>query len=348
MDASQHLGTLVDLLEAGARDHASQIAFESFGAGLSYSQIADHARAIASGLQRLGLQKGDRVALMSRNVMACAPVLFGVVAGGFVLVPVDPDASPEDLAAQLNDCGARVIFVLETSAHIICEAMESLETLERAIVMAPGDLIGWRGFFANVTTRRVRRRVKPYTLFATLPFNGFVEWGAGAPPKPVDLTPDDVAMILYRENRASALANRDLLAGIAQAGKMLGKMPGKMLDLPTQPLALAHDQPASHYLALILCWLSMWRLGARQVLLMDARDVGDACKALRKSPPDLLALSPSLYGALAGAGLAKVDVSRLRLCVSVGGECADEIAQRWKAATGIDIKSQIEEIGGSA
>ena len=78
-------GTLVDLFEASARDFADRPAFESFGARLSYREIAVHARAIASGLQRLGLKKGDRVAVMAASVMACAPILFGVIAGGFVL-----------------------------------------------------------------------------------------------------------------------------------------------------------------------------------------------------------------------------------------------------------------------
>lgn len=325
-------GTLVDLLEAGASNHAERIAFESFGARLSFSQIAGHARAIASGLQRLGLQKGDRVALMSRNVMACAPALFGIIAGGFTLVPVDPDASPQDLAAQLNESRVRVIFVLETSAHILCEAVETLETLERAIVMAPGDLIGWRGFFVNVTTRRIRRRVKPYTLFATLPFNSFVEWGAGEPPKPVEMTPGDAPVLLYcnEKNRSAALTHANLLSGMARANGLLQEH-----GIEAQALTLAHDQPASTALALIL-WLSTWGRGARQVLLMDARDPGDACKALRKSPPDMLALSPALYGALAGhEGLAKLDLSRLKLCVGAG--LAPDIEQRWTAATGMGI-----------
>lgn len=341
MEDSQNVanaGTLVDVFETGAAAFADRIAFESFGARLSYSSIADHARAIASGLQRLGLQKGDCVAIMAPNVMACAPVLFGVIAGGFVLAPINPDASPQDLAAQLNASGARVIFVLETSAHILCDAVENLETLERAIIMAPGDLIGWRGFFANVTVRRLRRRVKPYTLFATLPFGSFAEWGAGEAPKPVDHTPDDVAMWRYAgAGRGSVrLAHRALLAEIAQAGSGLHE-PG-VGELATTSPALAHDQPVSNPVALILCWLSMWRIGAKQILLMDARDPGDAIKAFRKSPPDMLALSPALYGALAGGkALAGVDLSRLKACASLSAGMTADIAERWKAATGVDI-----------
>ena len=338
MEGSQNMAvaeTLVDVFETGAAAFADRIAFESFGARLSYSSIADHARAIASGLQRLGLQKGDCVAIMAPNVMACAPVLFGVIAGGFVLAPVDPDASPQDLAAQLNASGARVMFVLETSAHILCDAVENLETLERAIIMAPGDLIGWRGFFVNVT---VRRRVKPYTLFATLPFGSFTEWGAGEPPKPVDHTPDDVAMWRYAGAGQGGvrLAHRALLAEIAQAGSWLHE-PG-IGELATTSPALAHDQPVSNPVALILCWLSMWRIGAKQVLLMDARDPGDAIKAFRKSPPDLLALSPALYGALADCkALSSVDLSRLKACASLSTGMTANIAERWKAATGVDI-----------
>lgn len=334
--------TLVDVLEAGAVDFADRIAFESFGARLSYSSVADHARAIASGLQRLGLQKGDRVAIMAPNVMACAPVLFGVIAGGFVLAPVDPDASPQDLAAQLNASGARVIFVAETSAHILCETVEKLETLERAIIIAPGDLIGWRGFLANVTVRRLRRRVKPYTLFATLPFSGFAEWGAGEAPKPVDLTPDDVALWRYAVTGRGGveLAHRDLLAGIAQAGRWLHESGAGVQLERTQPLVAAHDQPVSNNLALILCWLAMWRIGAKQILLMDARDPGYSIRALRKSPPDMLALSPALFGAPTDCkALASLDLSKVKTCASLGAGMTTDIGERWKAVTGADISA---------
>ena len=82
----------------------------------------------------------------------------------------------------------------------------------------------------------------------------------------------------------------------------------------------------------------MWRIGAKQILLMDARDTGDAIKAFRKSPPDMLALSPALYGALAGGkALAGVDLSRLKACASLSAGMTADIAERWKAATGVDI-----------
>ncbi len=326
-------GTLVDLFEASARDFADRAAFESFGARLSYREIAHHARAIASGLQRLGLKKGDRVGVMAPSVMACAPILFGVIAGGFVLVPVDPAASPAELTAQLNDSAARVLFVTETSAHIVCDALESLETLERAIIMAPGDLAGWRGFLANVMMRRVRRRVKPYTLFATLPFDGFIEWGAGESPESVDLTPDDVAILLYEgaDGRGAMLAHRNLLAGITQCELWFGAQ----LDL-TAPPVLAHNLPLSNSLALVAHWLFIFAIGGRQTLIADERDIGDVVKALQKSPPDVLALTGSLYSALAGGqAVSKSSLSHRALCL--GANVATDLAARWTNVTGRTI-----------
>ena len=270
---------------------------------------------------------------MAPSVMACAPILFGVIAGGFVLVPVDPAASPAELTAQLNDSAARVLFVTETSAHIVCDALESLETLERAIIMAPGDLAGWRGFLANVMMRRVRRRVKPYTLFATLPFDGFIEWGAGESPESVDLTPDDVAILLYEgaDGRGAMLAHRNLLAGITQCELWFGAQ-----LKPSAPMVLAHNLPLSNSLALVAYWLFAFSLGGQQTLIADERDIGDVVKALRKSPPNILALTGSLYGALAGGqALSKANFSQLILCI--GANVAPEFAALWARASGRTI-----------
>ena len=41
-------------------------------------------------------------------------------------------------------------------------------------------------------------------------------------------------------------------------------------------------------------WLFIFAIGGQQTLIADERDIGDVVKALRKSPPNLLALTGSL------------------------------------------------------
>jgi len=59
---------------------------------------------------------------------------------------------PHELEHQLNDAGARFIFVLENFAHTVEEAWPRM-TLEQAIILAPGDLLGLKAL--SSTPRRV-------------------------------------------------------------------------------------------------------------------------------------------------------------------------------------------------
>ncbi|MBM3652598.1 MAG: AMP-binding protein, partial [Alphaproteobacteria bacterium] len=70
--------TLVDMFNASVVDFADRTAMESFGATLTFEEFGRAAVAVAAWLQTRGLRKGDRVAIMSPNVLAYPATLFGV------------------------------------------------------------------------------------------------------------------------------------------------------------------------------------------------------------------------------------------------------------------------------
>ena len=74
--------TIVDILRHAVQAYPDRPAVESFGVRLTYAELIKRAEEIAIGLQRFGLQKGDRVAIMMPNVIAYSAVLFGILLGG--------------------------------------------------------------------------------------------------------------------------------------------------------------------------------------------------------------------------------------------------------------------------
>jgi len=335
-DTSATPATLIDLFETAVRNDAERPACASFGVRLASREIADHARAIASGLQRIGVKKGERIAILSPNVMASTPILFGALMGGFAAVIVDPATPPASLARQLNASGARVIFALETCAHAIYAALDDLEFLERAIIVAAGDLIGWRGVLANIAIRHVKRRVKSYTLPATLPFGGFVDWGAGQAPKPAGAASDDLALIRYAGahsdeaiNLTHAQAVQEVLDCAAQIVSALqGRAPG----------AIACGLPASTRMGLLLP-LAALRLGALHAAVMDGGDAVEVTKALTFAPADVLALEAAHYDRLAAWAPARAPLKKVSLFLSDEAPMQDT-AQKWAQTFGRSITAQ--------
>ena len=86
--------------------------FQDGGLGtLTYAALADRARALAAGLDELGVARGERVAIVSHNSARLLESFFGVTAWGRVLVPVNFRLSRDEVAYIVEHCGASVLLV---------------------------------------------------------------------------------------------------------------------------------------------------------------------------------------------------------------------------------------------
>jgi fatty-acyl-CoA synthase len=86
--------------------------FQDGGLGtLTYAALADRARALAAGLDELGIGRGERVAIVSHNSARLLEAFFGVTAWGRVLVPVNFRLSRDEVAYIVEHSGASVLLV---------------------------------------------------------------------------------------------------------------------------------------------------------------------------------------------------------------------------------------------
>jgi long-chain acyl-CoA synthetase len=86
------------------------------GADLSYAELDRYSRALGARLQSLGLQPGDRVALMLPNSIVHPIAMTGVLYAGLIVVSVNPLYTARELEHQLHDSGAKAIV---TSASVL-------------------------------------------------------------------------------------------------------------------------------------------------------------------------------------------------------------------------------------
>jgi long-chain acyl-CoA synthetase len=84
---------------------------------MSTAELVDRVRRLSKALLDLGVQPGDRVALMSENGPHWPTVDFATLCIGAVLVPIYPTLLPEQSSYIAKDCGAKVV-VAETTAHL--------------------------------------------------------------------------------------------------------------------------------------------------------------------------------------------------------------------------------------
>jgi long-chain acyl-CoA synthetase len=329
--------TLVAMFRESVAAFADRPALESFGAQLNFADLAQAADHVAAWLQAQGLQKGDRVAIMSPNVLAYPAIIFGTLIAGGVVVNVNPLYTPGELEHQLNDADARFLFVYENFAQTAERAWPQMK-VERAVIVSAGDLMGLKGLIVNFVARHVKKMVPPYAIPGAVPFSRVIKDGAASPLTPTPVGPDDIAFLQYTGGttgvaKSAVLLHRNVSANIEQAWAWL-----KWYIEPTAPHVMVTALPLYHIFALTACCLLQIRTGGCSLLIANPRDIKGLVATMKKRRFTLFSGVNTLYAALADyKGIRDVDFSHLVMSISGGMATQQVVAQAWKAVTGSSI-----------
>ena len=163
VDINQY-SSLVDLLEESFEKYRNDKAYVLMDKALTYGELDEKSLAFAAYLQSLGLEKGDRVAIMMPNVLQYPVALAGILRGGFIAVNVNPLYTPRELEHQLNDSGSKAIIILENFATTLEEVVDKTG-IEHVFVTAVGDMLGFaKGAVTNFVVRKVKKAVPAFSL----------------------------------------------------------------------------------------------------------------------------------------------------------------------------------------
>ena len=328
-----HLRTLKELVEKTCREHADNIAFVQMDAELTYRQVDELSRAFAAWLQRAGFVKGDRFAIMLPNTLQYPIALFGALRAGLVVVNTNPLYTAPELEHQLSDSGATGILVLENFAHVV-EKVLPRTGVKHVLVTAVGDLLGFpKSHIVNFVVRHVRKQVPAWNIPQAVSFKVAVAQGEKLPLKPVAVGSDDLAFLQYTGgttgvSKGAMLSHGNVASNVLQSEAWLG--PGVGSDG-----VLITAIPLYHIFALTGNCMVFARLGWKNVLIINPRDVPSFIRDLQKNPPNYISGVNTLFNALLHAqGFEQIDFSRLQTALGGGMAVQATVAQRWKEATG--------------
>ncbi len=334
--------TLVGLWRRSRAQHGARPALESFGVRLTYEQLGAAADHVTAWLQQTGLVKGDRVAIMSPNVMAYPAILVGILQAGGVVVNVNPLYTARELEFQIVDSKPRFLFVLENFAATVSSVADRLD-LEQVVLVAPGDLLGAKGALVNFVSRRVKQSVPKFDLPNAISFAAALRAARGVKAVVVPVEPDDLAILQYTGGttgsaKGAMLLHRNLAANIEQVTLWWGPQLASQ-ESPVMVTAL----PLYHIFALTACFWFQMRIGGACLLVANPRDIAGFVKLLRKSRFHIMAGVNTLYNILADhADIGKVDFSAMLFSVSGGMATQAAVARKWRKLTG---KAIIEGYG---
>ncbi len=102
--------TLADPLRHAARHFASHPAIICGDIRMNYGEVTARCRRLAAALRALGLETGDRVAILAANSHQYIEAYMTVPAAGFALVPLNTRHAEAELAYALKDSGTKILL----------------------------------------------------------------------------------------------------------------------------------------------------------------------------------------------------------------------------------------------
>ncbi len=128
------------IVDTAAQRYPNQVAFIYYGQRITYAQFSNLTIRFACELQRLGVQKGDRVAIALPNIPQFPIAFFGALRVGAIAVPTNPLYTEREMQHQLADSGAKVLVVLSMYYPVI-RSIRAQTALEHIIVTSPADFL---------------------------------------------------------------------------------------------------------------------------------------------------------------------------------------------------------------
>ena len=333
--------SLKQMLDQCCERFRERPAFTNMGVTLSYDQLDRLSRNFGAYLQQgLGLQKGERVAIMLPNLLQYPVALFGALRVGLVVVNVNPLYTARELQHQLTDSGAAAIVVLENFAHSL-EEVVAATAVRHIVITQVGDLFPpVKKSLVNFVVKRIKRMVPRWHLPAAVSFDAALKLGALSGLQDVPLTPEDIAFLQYTGGttgvaKGAILTHGNMVANVEQTSAWIGSTFEEGEEVIVTPL------PLYHIFALTANLLTFVKWGANNILITNPRDIPAFIKELCKTRFTAITGVNTLFNMLLGeSDFAKVKEANggaLKVAVAGGMSVQRVVAERWQQAMGVPL-----------
>jgi len=334
----QRYRSIGDMFAESAARYADYPAFACMGKSYTYAEIDRLSRAFAAYLQgEFGLERGARVAIMMPNVLQYPIAMLGVLRAGYTVVNCNPLYTPRELGGQLADSGAQAIVIVENFAHTLEQVLDQSD-VEHVIVTRLGDMLDFpKANIVNLVVKHVKKMVPQWNIPGALWFKDTLSAGAKRAYHPVDVGPEDLAFLQYTGGttgipKGAMLTHRNMIANLEQAYAWIKPHVREGQEVIVTAL------PLYHIFALLANCMTFIKIGAKNVLITNPRDIPGFVKELSKTPFTALTGVNTLFNALLhNDDFRKLDFSKLRLTLGGGMAVQKRVAHEWKEVTGVPL-----------
>jgi len=314
---------LHEYLREHARRQPAKAALVWYGREISYAELDRLSDAFAQTLHRIGVGKGDRVALFLQNCPQYLVAHFGIQKLGAIVSPCSPMFKAHEFAYQVGDLGAKAIVAADHLVPIVLSVRDKVD-VSHVYSVRYSDFLP-QDPPIRVPEEVAARRPVPE---GTVDFAEAVADPAPNPPRP-ELSMDDVALMTYTSGttgmpKGAMLSYRNALYKTAVGAQMF-----RIRNDDTM-LAVA---PVYH-IAGMICGVTLLAFTGATIVLLNRLDALAALQSIERFRVTWwYAMAPMLVAAMNEPGADRFDLSSLHTTMgtSFGIKLTEELAKKWSA-----------------
>ena len=330
------------LLEQTVSRYPGHTAFIYYGAKLSYAQFSSLANRFAAGLQRLGIKKGDRVAIALPNIPQYPIAFYGALRAGAVVVPTNPLYTEREMQHQLADSGARLVVMLDMFYPVV-RAVRANTALKHVVITSPADFLppalhrlypltqlNAHHAEPRLTKKELREDKTLHTMDAML--ESHTKGGIEVFNLPVQASGEDLAVLQYTGGttgiaKGAMLTHRNLLANALQTRSWIPNAhDAEEVMLCVAPFFHSYGLTAGMNLSI---------LAAATMILLPQFKAKEVIQAIRRYHPTQLPGIPTMYVAIMReVGKHAEQLRSIKYCISGASALPVKVRKDFEALTG--------------
>jgi long-chain acyl-CoA synthetase len=316
-------------LRESARSFPDRTALIFEGARISYRSLDEQVDGCAAGLHRLGVRKGDRVALLLPNCPHAVISFYSIFRLGAIAVPINPLYQEREIAKQIDDAGARILVTLDLFSS---SAQAVLGRLSGTIC-----IVGAVSDYLPALKKMVYPLLKPKGAGAARQQPGsetvaFRDLMLQQAPPATYIAPTDIAILQYTGgttgiSKGAELTHGNIVSNTAQMAAWYYLIRrGQEVFLTVLPLF--------HTYGIAVC-MNLSLATASTMVLIPRFAPREVLKAIKEYGVTFFPGIPGIYATLNNyRGIEKWDISSVRYCVSGSAPLPVPVLKDFERRTG--------------
>ncbi len=305
---------------------------------MTYAELDRLSGSLAAGLIDMGLKPGDRVAMVMPNIAAFIITYYAILKAGGVVAATNPTYPPDKMAFQINDCDAEIVITMSLFYRMIKDIQPKTK-VKKVIVTNVKEYLPpvARLLFTLAKEKKEGHRVETLASGDEWLQDVLTRYANKKASRSVKSS--DLALFQYTGgttgvSKAAMSTHRALVANTLQ---MRAWLFGKDVPANANNEVFLGAIPMFHAFGMVAVLNFAIGIGARIVLVPNARDIGDVLDNINTFHPTIFMGVPALYNAInnhPNVKAGKVSLRSIRACVSGSAPLPPAVKQEFERLSG--------------